>query len=101
MCPGWLSFGFTTFDNIQRTLLEHPAKNKLNFILEGGRGAKLVFLSNGGAAVFLHNLHVVPLDAGDPIQCSRPAARPPRPTPPERPSHTTHYNIILYTSNGE
>ena len=76
-------------------------EEKLSFTLEGGRGAKLVFLSNGGAAVFLHNLHVAPLDAGDPIQCSRPAARPPRPTPPERPSHTAHYNIILYTSNGE
>ena len=87
--------GGTKFDNIQRTLLEHPAK-KLNF-----RDGKLFFLSSGGAAAFLHNLHVAPLDAGDPIQCSRPAARPPRPTPPERPSHTTHYNIILYTSNGE
>ena len=51
----------TKFDNIQRTLLEHPAK-KLDF-----RGGKLFFLSSGGAAAFLHKLHVAPLDAGDPI----------------------------------
>ena len=94
MCPGGLSFGFTKFDNAQRALLEHPAK-KLNFTLEGGRGAKLVFLSNGGAAVFLHDLHVAPLDAEDPIQCSRPAARPPRPAPGASfPHNPLRYKII-------
>ena len=56
MCPGWLSFGFTKFDNIQRTFLKHPAKN-LNFPLEGGYGRKFVFLSSVVSALFLLYLH--------------------------------------------
>ena len=68
--------GGTKFDNIQRTLL-------------------------GGAAAFLHNLHVAPLDAWDPIQCSRPAARPPAANPPGAPfpHNPLQYNII-YVQRG-
>ena len=42
-----------------------------------------------------------PLGAGDPIQCSRPAARPTRPQPPlERPSHATHVRAPPLPSSG-
>ena len=61
------ALGFKKFANIQKTFLKHPAK-KPYFPLEGGYGRKLIFLSSGGAAVCLHNIHVAPLDAGDPIQ---------------------------------
>ena len=51
--------------------------------------------------MFLHNVHVAPLDAGDPIQCSRPAARPPRPNPSRAslPHNPLQYNII-YVQRG-
>ena len=52
--------------------------------------------------MLLHNLHVAPLDAGGPIQCSRPAARPPRPPAPPRaslPHNPLQYNII-YVQRG-
>ena len=45
MCPGWLSFGFTKFDSIQKTLHEHPAK-KLNFRLDGGLGGSFALGDN-------------------------------------------------------